>query len=298
MKNILLATDLSACAGNASAYAAWLAGVMGARLTMMSAYRAVPVFAGAGSISESSSDRLPELVNGRMEEKAARLGGEYRITVDVLVRTGDPVRAILTAALEIHADLIVVGKTGAGRAVHPASAARDVSRAGLSAAASFGATVVTLARKTPVPLLIVPQGAICTPPRSIAVAKELLTGEVPGALSELLASFGCRLYLFGVKAKTTDEVVEIYQADAIHSTGELYHLLYQIPVGDKLRHSIENFIEVAPIHWLAVRSLPSLAPERWLFGGHSRELAFDVRVPLLIIPEMGKATGRRGSRSS
>lgn len=296
MKNILLATDLSTCAGNASTYAAWLAGVVGARLTVMSVYRQAPVFAGA-TVPELPEDRLPEVLNCRLEEAAVRIGAEHRITVDVLTRSGDPAGAILTAALDIHADLIVVGKTGAGHAAYPALAKEDASRAG-PAGPSFGATVATLARKTRVPLLIVPQGTLCVRPKAIAVAKELLTGQVPGALSELLVSFGCRLYLFGVNAKATDERVEIYQADAIHSTGELYHLLYQIPVDNKLRHSIENFIEVAPIHWLAARSLPNLAPERWLFGGHSRELAFDVRVPLLILPEAEKVIGRRRRRSS
>lgn len=297
MKNILLATDLSISSAGVSTYAAWLAGVMGARLTVMSAYRAVPVFAGSGSISESSADRLADLVNCRLEEMATRLGAEHRIGVDVLARTGDPVRAILATARDIGADLVVVGKTGAGHAAHPEGVKPEASRTGLSAATSFGATVARLARKTPIPLLIVPEGTLCVLPKAIAVSKESFAGEVSVAISKLLRSFSCRLFLFGVRTKKTDEIVEIYRAEAIHSTGEPFHLLYEIPVDRKLRHSLENFIESAPIHWLAACPLPGLTPERWVLRGRDKELIFDIRVPLLITPEGEKVPGRRAGGS-
>lgn len=281
MKNILLATDLSAAATGAAGYAAWLAGVTGARLTLMNAYRAAPVFAGS-SIPETQEDSLPELVQCRLEEAAARLGVEYHITVDVLARSGDPARAILTAALDIDADLIVIGKAGVGRTNR----------------ITFGATAAALARKTTIPLLIVPQTAECILPAAIALPKELLSEEIHTTLGEFMRRFGCRLYLLGLKGRAPGETVEVYRADSIHSATELFHLLYEIPVDNRLSHSIENFIEVAPIHWLAVRPLPWLTPERWLLGGHSKELAFDIRVPLLVLPETQKTMVRRGRRSS
>ena len=188
------------------------------------------------------------------------------------------------------ADLIAVGKAG-GRHVGKSDAGRPTT-------SGFDDTVVALARKTHIPLLIVPQEAGCIPPKVIAVTKELLAGEIPGALRELIGHFACRLYLFEVKAKTRSENVEVYVADAIHSAKELFHLLYEIPVDSKLQHSMENFIDVVPIDWLVARSLPSLTPERWLLGGHSRELAFDIRVPLLILPETEKKTARRDRKKS
>jgi nucleotide-binding universal stress UspA family protein len=281
MKNILLATDLSTAATGAAGYAAWLAGIVGARLTLMSAYRVAPVFAGSSNI-ETPEDSLPELLQCRLEEVAARFRAENHIAVNVLARSGDPVRAILAAAWDIHADLIVVGKAGVGR----------------SNSVTFGATVGAVARKTTIPLLIVPQTAERILPATIALAKNLFNDELPTALKELLSRFGCRLYLLGVKARMPGETVEIYRADSIHSAGEFFHRLYEIPVDNKLRHSIENFIEVAPINWLAVRPVAGLAPERWVLGGRTKELAFDIRVPLLVLPEAGKPAGHSGRRSS
>lgn len=289
MKNILLATDLSAGAASAARYAAWLSGLLGARLTLMSAYSVAPALAGR-SISESPDDGLREFLIHRLAEAATRLGSENRISIDILARAGDPVPAILGAARDIHADLIAVGKAG-GRHVGKSDAGRPTT-------SGFDDTVVALARKTHIPLLIVPQEAGCIPPKVIAVTKELLAGEIPGALRELIGHFACRLYLFEVKAKTRSENVEVYVADAIHSAKELFHLLYEIPVDSKLQHSMENFIDVVPIDWLVARSLPSLTPERWLLGGHSRELAFDIRVPLLILPETEKKTARRDRKKS
>jgi hypothetical protein len=217
-----------------------------------------------------------------LEETAVRLSAENRIAVDVLARSGNPVGAILAAAQDIHADLIVVGKARTMR--------RDTM--------TFGATVVALARKTTIPLLIVPQTMACIAPKAIALAKELSGDDTHAALRELQGYFGSRLYFLGVKPNETGETIEVYRADAIHSVKELFHLLYEIPVDNRLRHSMENFIEAAPLHLLAVRPIPGLTPERWLLNGRSKELAFDVRVPLLVLPEPEKITARRGRRSS
>lgn len=283
MKNILLATDLSACADTAARYAAWLAEALDARLTLISVYHAAPVFAGS-SIPETleAEDRLPGLVHRRLEGMAARLDMGNRLSVNILVRPGDPVAVILAAAREIDADLIVVGKAGVGR----------------PDASTFGATVVTLARKTTIPLLIVPRTAQCIPPKTIAIPKSILDDDIPESLQAILGRFRSRLYGFAVQVKTGGETVEIYGADSTHYGKEPFHLLYEIPVGSNMRHSVEDFIEVAPIHWLAVRPLSGLTPERWILCGRTKELALDIRVPVLVLPESKKATARNSTRSA
>jgi nucleotide-binding universal stress UspA family protein len=271
MKNILLATDLSRSAAHAVRYAAWLAEALDARLTLMSAYQAAPLFAGT-SIPESSADRLPELVCRGLEEIAMKLGTLGGQSISLLARPGDPVPAILSAAREIDADLIVGGRAGVGHE-YPST---------------FGTTVVSLARKTTIPLLIVPQAAGCIKPKAIAIAENFLHDNMPEAIHELLGQFHSRLYTFDVKAKKTGEVVEIYGTDATHCGKELFHLLYEIPVDSETHHSVENFIEVAPIHWLAACPLPGLSPERWVLGRRSKGLAIDIRIPLLVLPDAKK----------
>lgn len=281
MKNILLVTDLSPTAAHAARYAAWLAEALDARLTLMSAYRAALVFAGT-SISDSSEDRLPELVCRRLEEMAMKLGKVGGQSVSLLARPGDPVPAILSAAREIDADLIVAGRAGVGH----------------THLSTFGTTVVSLARKTTIPLLIVPQAAMCIKPKAIAIAENFPHDEIPGAMQELLARFHSRLYAFDVKAKETGEVVEIYATDARHCGKELFHLFYEIPVDSQTHHSMENFIDVAPIHWLAVCPLPGLPLDQWVLGSRNKGLAIDIRVPILVLPESQKSGVRNSKRSS
>lgn len=266
MKNILVATDLSAAATHATDYAAWLATALEAKLTLLSVYRPAPVFAGS-SISETEEDRLPEIVTCRLEEEATRLGANNRRQIDIITRTGDSVRAILATARDIHADLVIVGKTGAGqRGNH------------------CGRTAVALARKTTIPLLIVPREAIGIPPAAIAVARDVLTNRTPEVWHRLLNCFGSGVYLFHITAKGPDEIVQISRVDAIHGTGDTWHPIYQIPVDLRLRHSMENFIEANPIHWLVVKPLQGIPPERWMLNGRTTESAFGIHVPLLIIP--------------
>lgn len=283
MKNILLATDLSAAAASAARYAAWLAEALDARLTLMSAYHAAPVFAGS-SIPESpeAEDRLPGLIHRRLEEMAALLGTGNRLSIDILARPGNPVSAILSAAREIDADLIVVGKAGVGQ---PGDSA-------------FGTTVVTLARKTTIPLLIVPCTTQCLPPKTIAIPGNLLDEEIPEFLRVILGRFRSRLYGFAVQTKAGGETVEVYGGDPVYYGKEPFHLLYEIPVGSNMQHSVENFIEVAPIHWLAVHPLHGPTPERWILSGRTKELALNIHVPLLILPGTKKATARNTKSSA
>ncbi|HWB92686.1 MAG TPA: universal stress protein [Puia sp.] len=217
MKNILVATDPSTASSNAAEYAARLATVTGARLTLMSASMPAP---------------------------------------------------ILKTAKHTHADLIVIGKTGARR----------------KNGDSFGSTALALARRTDIPLLIVPPDAACDRISAIAVAGDTIRHGNPPVLRELMSTFGSRLYRFTVTGKAPTQTIQVSESDALHSPGQPFRLLYQVPVNSLLRHSIENFIEVNPIELLVAKPLPGLSPERWMLNGPGKDLLFAIRPPLLVLP--------------
>jgi nucleotide-binding universal stress UspA family protein len=78
-------------------------------------------------------------------ERQARVSAEsvYRRKLharDVLVRAGPPVEALLGACAELHADLLVVGTSGAGH----------------HGAGTLGSTAARLVVRSPIPVVVVP----------------------------------------------------------------------------------------------------------------------------------------------
>jgi nucleotide-binding universal stress UspA family protein len=113
---IVVGTDGSETAGKAVAQATELAGAMGARLLIVSAFAPV-----AGSRLREENQQVPPdlqwMVNPREDvdatlEAAAAPAQELGLDVETFARQGDPADAILDVAEEQRADLIVVGNKG------------------------------------------------------------------------------------------------------------------------------------------------------------------------------------------
>jgi nucleotide-binding universal stress UspA family protein len=113
-KTIVVGTDGSDTAGKAVTQAVELAGSVGARLLLVSAYEPVP----QGRLREEATQVPPDLqwmVNPR-EDVDATLASAAELAAgvetEIFARQGDPADAILDVAEEEGADLIVVGNKG------------------------------------------------------------------------------------------------------------------------------------------------------------------------------------------
>jgi nucleotide-binding universal stress UspA family protein len=115
-KSIVVGTDGSDTANQAVRQAVDLAGAVGAKLELVSAYEPVP----AQRLQEERRQAPEDLqwaINPREDvdatlEAAAKLARDAGVQVDVYARQGDPADAILDVAEEQEADLIVVGNKG------------------------------------------------------------------------------------------------------------------------------------------------------------------------------------------
>src|SRR6185369_430844 len=113
MKTILVPTDFSENAINAFHYAVELSDALQAKLILLNA-RHIPVLASElqleditlGTMIEETTEQLKEFRTGRMEP------GKH-VDVEDLVMTGLAVDAIVLAAKERKADLVVMGTKGA-----------------------------------------------------------------------------------------------------------------------------------------------------------------------------------------
>jgi nucleotide-binding universal stress UspA family protein len=115
-KSIVVGTDGSDTASEAVRQAVELAGSVGAKLELVSAYEPVPRHRLAEERRDAPED-LQWAITPREDvaatlDAAAEVVRAAGVAVDVHARQGDPADAILDVAEEREADLIVVGNKG------------------------------------------------------------------------------------------------------------------------------------------------------------------------------------------
>lgn len=143
-QRILLPSDFSDCSAEAARAARRLAGMFGARLTVLH------VLDEPAALDPMFRGEVPlELLRGRMEQYAregmeafvaAQFGGVEN--VETRIASGVPYREILREARETGADLIVIGTHGRTGVEH----------------VIFGSTAEKVVRMAPCPVLTIRQG--------------------------------------------------------------------------------------------------------------------------------------------
>lgn len=115
-RSIVVGTDGSDTAAQAVRQAVDLAGAVGAKLELVSAYSPVSQQR-LGEERRQAPEDLQWAINPREDvdatlEAAAAVAREAGVPVEVFPRQGDPADAILDVAEEREADLIIVGNKG------------------------------------------------------------------------------------------------------------------------------------------------------------------------------------------
>jgi nucleotide-binding universal stress UspA family protein len=111
LQYVMLATDGSAAAQRAAAFAAALAARYGARVTMLHTFPPVPDFLGESTYSQTLDKRLGE-AQVLVGDVAKRLRAQGITDVDAEVVEGPAGSAILDMAESRAPDLLVVGARG------------------------------------------------------------------------------------------------------------------------------------------------------------------------------------------
>jgi len=271
MKNILIATDFSPAALDATQYGMRLAAAFEARVTLVTAFEEIPIPVGE-AMNIITNEDMRTLAKRQLEKEMRRLNADIPLHVDTLLKKGPVVRAILAAAEETHADLIVVGMTGTEK---------DIRR-------SFGSAATTLAQKTPVPLLVIPEEAKFTPPTAIALAEDVVRlkeNETPEAVRQLLAKFHAKLFVIRVFNKQQGEVIEVLHdpSDGRRTIGA-FSPLHKIAGNKHVANALENFIEENPVGILVMQPQRWAPPEKWFIRSNTKEMIFQTSIPLLVLP--------------
>jgi nucleotide-binding universal stress UspA family protein len=115
-KSIVVGTDGSDTATQAVRQAVDMAGAVGAKLELVSAYAPVPEQRLNAERREAPED-VQWAINPRQDvelslSNAAEIAREAGVSVTTHARQGDPTEAILDVAEEQNADLVIVGNKG------------------------------------------------------------------------------------------------------------------------------------------------------------------------------------------
>jgi nucleotide-binding universal stress UspA family protein len=137
-KNILVPTDFSEGSEAALAYAFDLATKVGAKVHLLHAYM-IPVFLEDGGAMRRLMDDMHALGEKTLNEVAEKYKASDAIG-ERLLKTGDPRDQIIQSAVELHADLIVMGTHGR----------RGIKRM------LIGSVAEAVARTAPCAVLVVP----------------------------------------------------------------------------------------------------------------------------------------------
>jgi nucleotide-binding universal stress UspA family protein len=274
MKRILIATDFSAASDRAVEYGSKLAAALDAAATILGAYQEIPVpVTDTMSLAIIDAADARELVeSGLLRQKELFQQSKVQAMSTLSVK-GPVVGSILEAAQEENADLIIVGMKSRGKALRRL----------------FGSTVTALARKTTIPLLVVPEEARYQPPSAILLGNDVRPDtdlHVLDPLKELVAIFSARLFALRVIQKGTKEFIGILHGpNPLSSLEKAWDIKYEYEMGDDVVENLNNFAGSHNIGLVVMMARPHSLPQRWFMGSHTHEMIFEARMPLLILPE-------------
>jgi nucleotide-binding universal stress UspA family protein len=274
MKTILAATDFTQAAHNACVYAAALAKEYKARLILFSAYQPLPfppTEVPLGVIIEDIKSAT-ELELRKAVSALQLLHND--IEIETMSSEGPAVNEIIIAAKEIGADIIVIGMKDHGKGF------RKV----------FGSTVTTLARKSLLPLLVVPEGAGFVKLNTIALANDHDANagadqHLLDMLRDLGERFSSKLYLVRIVKNQFQESYETFNRP-LRLAGMVKSLnpVYECFEGRVQEKALNQFIMEHDIDMLALLPHYHSMADRLFSKSTTRSMIFESQVPLLILP--------------
>jgi nucleotide-binding universal stress UspA family protein len=269
MRTILVPTDYSEAARNATYYAAELSKHLAAKLALFHAYH-VPmrVAAGGGNLPASGEEMEAEEVR-RLRNYIESIRDNYPATsIGQVVRAGFAVEEIVDYAGDSDVDLVVMGTKGEG-----------------SHSEIFGSIASTVIREAHTPVLVVPEDAQFKDVSKIALAYDYSGISDPSVLNiliDMVKAFGSRLMIVDVLKRESDphgkhgDIIERLASQVDHE--------FYFPVSDDPADAVLHFIEENNVDILATIPHKHGFFERMLGRSFTKKVALHTHVPLLALP--------------
>ena len=271
MKRILVPTDFSDDARNASHYAAKLAEKLKANITLLHAYM-LPTPVSEVPYVMINAEEMQKENEEIATAEADKLRASYKVQVNYIVRLGFPSDEIEAVVEDSEADLVVMGMKGK-RAVEKI----------------VGSTTTSTLKKIRNPLLIVPEKASYRDIKQITYATDFsyeVNPKIYAPLLELLKIFDGQLNIVHVeKSPEEGKPQEIPGELKLEKFfGDVHHQFHTV-TDAHVKHGIESYLKDHPTDLLVMVTHSRSFWERMFGKSHTKEMVYNTHIPLLVLKD-------------
>ena len=273
MKNILVPVDFSKAALNAANYSVSFAMSLDANVYLLNVLP-LPVIIDDPILASVliTQAELLELNKRWMNEQVELLSKKTGKKIKGFVIEGLPLEIIAETANEINAGLIIMGMKGRGKSN-----------------SVFGSTATAVVRKSGFPVLVIPEKGDYHPLRNITFASDFdadIEADSYDPLIKIAQKLNITMCILNVQKKdcalgaerTIGKMNTSFAFKEIHPE---FHSIYDKNVED----GINTFMEKNPTDVLAMVAHPHNLFERVFGTVHTKEMSYQTKIPLLILPE-------------
>jgi nucleotide-binding universal stress UspA family protein len=269
MKTILVPTDFTPAARNASEYAVLLARSVGAEIYLLHVYtEPMPVTVGPEPWSHTTSQlRVDNEKN--INKEIERLKEQYGVAVNGSVVPGFKGDSINETANAIGADLVVMGVKAAHKKGFP------------------GSTATKMVRKSSRPVLIVPEEHKFRSIKNAVLAidfNEMVSSSDLSAFFQLMKAFDASVSVLHIVKKGAD--LEASEVSAKMQMGIVLSKItysYDQVEDDDVDKGILDFTNNHPTDLLAMIAHHHSLIERLFNPIHTKAISVETRLPLLVL---------------
>jgi len=271
MKTILVLTDFSSSARNASLYAVYLAREMKSKLLLFHSFQVdmptddIPVLTSSASEMEKKSEKI-------LEEAAANIEKQYHVKAEVHAHAGFyPPEEILRLAKKLHLDLVVMG----------------MKQKSKIAEVLAGSTVSEVMRNTKTPLMIVPENTEFMKPEKILLAFDTSSYSEPHTFSplrKLSKAFRSEIYVVNVLGKENDSAKKKGNYLMLDRSLNGTKRIYCFPENKNRSNGVDTELAKHKAGMMAIVPHVQGFMQRIFEKSNTQDLAFQAHVPLLVLP--------------
>jgi nucleotide-binding universal stress UspA family protein len=271
IKKILIATDFSPAAHNATLYGIQLAKAMKADAILFSACHVEPT-------SNTRNVKVCHLA--RIEETKKKLADEadgiikgFDMQLEIVCREGPPHEAILTIAKEKAVDLIIVGMKGSSK---------DVKRL-------FDSTTSCLVNSLLIPIILVPEGNSFTTPKDILYASDVFLDTTISSIDQvkwLTDCFASNLFVVRVVKDSYEEVREnVNTPQNLRRELKTLNTSFSFPVNKNVTDGFNEFVSEQKFDLIIIRPRKHEWLENLFVKSKTKDMVFHWHVPVLMLPD-------------
>ena len=270
METILIATDFSPAARNALVYGIELAKSIQAKIALLHVCQ--PILSAADMFVVTTEEELMKSSEELLRKEVHDLPNQDTLAIEYFVEEGLPSEVIKWVAKSVKAKWMVIGMKGGSQIIPKI----------------FGSTATSLCSNPNVPLIVVPQDARFTPPKTIALASDISDEtdiKIIDPLEEFGIKFNSAMYVVRVIKKEMNEVVErLLRPSRIKWHYKDLHPSFHFLNDNDVAHAMNKFVTEQSVDLVAMIAHERNIVERIFVKSNIKNMIFHSRVPLIILP--------------